>query len=208
MLLIDLLRALRHDARLARFGYINGILRNIPGEVGFVLRSWIVARYFKRAGAGVMIYPGARFDGVGMVSVGDRVRIGVDNYFQASAGLTIGNDTIFGPGVRIWTINHRFDSVEKPIVEQGWNERAVSIGANVWIGAGVFIMPGVEIPDGCIVSAASVVGVRQYPEYSVIAGHPARVIGRRGAQAPARDDSSAAAAGVDAGQVPGVGSTN
>jgi acetyltransferase-like isoleucine patch superfamily enzyme len=181
MLILSLLKALRDDVRSPqwRFDYVNALLRGLPGSFGMALRSRVVPRYFANAGRDVAVYQGVRLDGVAKISVGDRVRIGVDNHFQAAGGLSIGHDTIFGPGVKIWTINHRYDSVDRPIVEQGWNFRAVSIGAHCWIGAHVFIQPGVEIPDGCIVSAGTVVGVKRYAPYSIVAGHPARVIGNR-----------------------------
>lgn len=179
--MLKLVRALRHDfsSHQSRFNYLNYLLSNLPGEFGIELRSAILPRFFLRAGKGVRVLQGARFNGVSRLEVGDGVMIGIDNFLQASAGLTIGDHTIFGPGVKVWTINHRTDSPDIPIIEQGYDRKPVTIGANVWLGSNVFVMPGVHIPDGCIVSACSVVGVRRYPCYSVIAGNPAQVISMR-----------------------------
>lgn len=181
MLPVALLKALRQDltSHQQRFNYLNAMISDIPGEVGMVLRSHFIPRFFKSAGKGIRILPGAGFNGIGKIIAGDGVIIGIDNFFQASAGLTIGDHTMFGPGVKIWTINHRFEALDRPIIEQGYDNKPVSIGSHVWIGSNVFVMPGVEIPDGCIVSAGAVVGVKKFPPYSIIAGNPARAIGTR-----------------------------
>jgi acetyltransferase-like isoleucine patch superfamily enzyme len=180
-MIVKLLRALRDDitSPRSRFQYLSYLLSDLPGEVGMLIRSAIIPRFFRKAGKGVKVFPGTRFNGVSELVVGDGVMIGVDNFIQASAGLTIGDNTMTGPGVKIWTINHRTDSVDIPVQKQGYQYKPVRIGADVWLGSNVFIMPGVEIPDGCVVSAGSVVGIRKYPPYSIIAGYPARVIGYR-----------------------------
>lgn len=179
--MLRLVQALQQDfsSSQSRFNYLNFFLSNLPGEFGIELRSSILPRFFYRAGKGVRVLQGARFNGVKHLEVGEGVIIGIDNFFQASAGLTIGDHTMTGPGVKIWTINHRTDSLDMPVQSQGYVRKPVEIGANVWLGANVFVMPGVHLPDGCIVSAGSVVGVKRYPPYTVIAGNPARVIAMR-----------------------------
>jgi len=53
--------------------------------------------------------------------------------------------------------------------------KRVKIGSNVWIGSNVTILPSVEIGDGAVVGAGSVV-TKNVPEYSIVAGNPAKVI--------------------------------
>lgn len=55
--------------------------------------------------------------------------------------------------------------------------RAIEIGDNVWIGAGAVILPGTQIGEGSIVAALSVVSGVVQP-YTVVAGNPARRIGK------------------------------
>jgi sugar O-acyltransferase (sialic acid O-acetyltransferase NeuD family) len=51
----------------------------------------------------------------------------------------------------------------------------VSVGEGSFIGAGAIIIPGIRIGAWCIVGAGSVV-IRDIPDYTVVAGNPARVI--------------------------------
>lgn len=63
----------------------------------------------------------------------------------------------------------------------GWSPsaRAIVIEDDVWIGAGVMVLKGAQIGRGSIVAAGSVVVAGVYPEGSVLAGNPARVMKSR-----------------------------
>ena len=53
----------------------------------------------------------------------------------------------------------------------------VVLKRGAWIGAGAIILPGVVVGEGAIVAAGSVVG-QDVPEYTVVAGNPARTVRR------------------------------
>ena len=63
------------------------------------------------------------------------------------------------------------DGVVKP-----W-PNPVEIGDNVWVGTGAMVLPGVRIEDGAVIGAGSVV-TRDVPARVVVAGNPAKVIGK------------------------------
>lgn len=162
-----------------RFNVYNGFLMRMSEPFGFRLRGKIIPRYFGACGDNITINEGVRFRGIHKIKAGDNLSIGVDAFLQASGGLTIGDHVVLGPGVKIWTINHRFAATDRPIREQGFDYDPVVIGNDVWLGANTFIFPGVNLPDGCVVSACSAVAKKRYPPYAILAGYPARVIGNR-----------------------------
>jgi virginiamycin A acetyltransferase len=53
-----------------------------------------------------------------------------------------------------------------------------TVGNDVWIGQGARILPGARLGNGVIVGAEAVVG-GMVPDYTIVAGNPARVVRRR-----------------------------
>ena len=53
--------------------------------------------------------------------------------------------------------------------------KAITIGNNVWIGANSIILKGVNLGDNVVVGTGSVV-TKSFPNNSVIAGVPAKLI--------------------------------
>lgn len=93
-------------------------------------------------------------------------------YIQGGNGITIGDDTIFGPGVKIISANHDVNDLSK------WKKaEPITIGKRCWIGANAVILPSVQLGDDVIVGAGAVVN-RSFPSGSVIAGVPAAVISK------------------------------
>lgn len=66
-------------------------------------------------------------------------------------------------------------SVQSPSPHRG---ESVQIEDDVWIGFGATVLSGVVIGRGAIVAAGSVV-TRNIERYSIVAGNPARPVGRR-----------------------------
>lgn len=162
-----------------RFAYLQYFFAEVPGYLGERLRAKVYGKYFQKFGSNARIFPGVRIRNPHQMSIGEDACLGLDNSFDAGGGLEIGARTLLGPGCKVWTVNHVFDDLDVPIADQGAEFKPVKIGSDVWLAANVFVMPGVDIPKGCIVTAGTVVGVKKYPEYSIISGNPGRVIGNR-----------------------------
>ena len=100
-------------------------------------------------------------------------------YVNGYGGLVIGEGTLVGPYSMIHTANHRFDDVDRPIVEQGWEEGPpVQIGAQCGVGMGTCILPGVRIGEGCVIGAGSDV-TNDLDAYTVAVGNPATPVRSR-----------------------------
>jgi len=115
--------------------------------------------------------------GAGLI-VGNNSAIGAQSFIGAQGGITLGNDVIMGPGVRIFSENHNYNHCDILIRKQGETRKAVLIENDCWIGSGVTILGGVTIGRGSVIAAGSVVA-KDVPPYSVAAGIPAKVIKSR-----------------------------
>lgn len=118
----------------------------------------------------------------GVVTIGARAVIGVNNWMQGNGDITIGDDTILGPGVVITSTDHQMD-LALPIQQQPLSKRPVVIGRDVWIGANASIVAGVTIGDHAVIGANSLVN-RNVPPAAIVGGCPARKIGERTTQQP------------------------
>jgi phosphonate metabolism protein (transferase hexapeptide repeat family) len=58
------------------------------------------------------------------------------------------------------------------------NSKRVIIGPDVWIGHAAIVMPGVSVGTGSIIGSGSVV-TKDVPDYTIVAGNPAKIIRRR-----------------------------
>jgi len=112
--------------------------------------------------------------GVGLI-IGNNVGIAQNCFIQVRGEVIIGNNVIFGPGVSVFSENHRFSDPDIPIVEQGELRKGVVIEDNVWIASGATILDGVHIGNNSIVAAGSVVN-KDVPPYAIVGGVPAKIL--------------------------------
>lgn len=155
------------------------IVCNLPSQSGSMIRSRFISKRAESVGDNLKIYSGAKFRSIERLRIGHNLEIGNDNFIQALGGVKIGNNVSLAPGVKIWSTNHNVKDKNMLIQDQGLSESEITIGNDVFIGANSIILPGVNLPDGVVVTAGSVVGVKAYKPYSIISGNPARIIGYR-----------------------------
>ena len=117
------------------------------------------------------------------LQLADHVYIGPFNFIEASGGVVIGEGVQITHHVSIVThSSHRAQRLlgrayvgwagERP----GWVAGPVQIGPYSFIGPHSLLEAGSRLGRGCIVRAGSVLR-GDYPEFSVIAGNPAVVVG-------------------------------
>lgn len=140
----------------------------------------VIPRSKMRKGKGLHISPTVTFSHGNLIELGDRVHLNTRCSLWAGptrGRIVIGDDGLFGPEVFIITANYRFND-GSPVTQQAMNEADVIIGRDVWVGAKCMILPGTVVGDGAIIGAASVVRGK-IPAMAIIAGNPAKIVGRR-----------------------------
>ena len=111
----------------------------------------------------------------GKLVIGDNVGVSEFCYFAIRGNISIGDNVIFGPGVRIYSENHSFKLMDRVFRLQEENRSDVLIGNNVWIGSNVTILPGVQIEDNVVVAAGSIVN-KNLNTGSLYGGIPAKLL--------------------------------
>lgn len=114
-------------------------------------------------------------NGVGDVFIGSNTFVGIANVLIGP--LRIGNNVIMAQNIVVSGLNHIYEDIHIPIVQQNVTTAEITIGDDSWIGANVVITAGVSIGRHCVVAGGSVV-TKNIPDYCVAVGNPARVIKR------------------------------
>lgn len=123
----------------------------------------------------------------GRVTMGNHVYVGKDVHIEANC--RIGNHCLIANRVAIvGRHDHDFSAVGFPMRFSPWvgSKRFLSqyaveeavIEDDVWLGYSTIVLTGLTVGRGSVVAAGSVV-TRDIPPYSIAAGVPAKVIGKR-----------------------------
>lgn len=145
----------------------------------FGMGNWIrvlVARGIAASvGKGVVIEMGCHFHRD--LIIGDYSGVGIR--CKVLGPVTLGKHVMMGPEVVIHTQNHRYDRVDIPMCQQGWQDKKpVIIEDDVWLCERAIILPGVKIGKGSIVAAGAVVS-KDVPPFAIVAGNPAKIVKMR-----------------------------
>ncbi len=113
------------------------------------------------------------------IVIEDNCHIGTDSIISAKNLIHLERDVLVAQSVLIVDHNHAYEDITIPIVKQGITAGGrIRIGQGSWIAHGAAILcPKGELTIGrnCVVAANSVV-TRSIPDYSLVAGLPARII--------------------------------
>ena len=112
-------------------------------------------------------------NGVGDVLIGSNTLVGMSNVLIGP--LRIGNNVIMAQNIVVSGLNHIYQDINVPIVQQNVTTAPITIGDDCWIAANVVITAGVTIGKHCVIAAGSVV-TKNVPDYSIAAGNPAKLI--------------------------------
>jgi maltose O-acetyltransferase len=135
-------------------------------------RRRILRELFAVGGETVWMQPPFFCDYGANIELGERVFFNFNCVVLDVCRVRIGDYSLFGPGVQIYTPMHPLNAELRRRQEFG---KPVTIGSDVWVGGGAIILPGVRIGSRAVIGAGSVV-TRDVPEAVFAAGNPCRVI--------------------------------
>jgi acetyltransferase-like isoleucine patch superfamily enzyme len=114
-----------------------------------------------------------------VIVIEDGCAIGTESILSAKNKIHLERDVLVAQSVLIVDHNHEYEEISLPILKQGITEGGrIRIGQGCWIGHGAIILcPKGELTIGrnCVVAANSVV-TQSIPDYSLVAGYPAKII--------------------------------
>lgn len=123
-------------------------------------------------------------DASAKIEIGNNVGISGATIYARKA-ISIGDNTCIGGNVKILDNDFHpldWESRNALLMNPEGGDRSdliptkpISIGANCFIGCNAIILKGSKIGDNCVIGAGSVVS-GEFPNNSVVAGNPARVI--------------------------------
>lgn len=135
------------------------------------VRSFLVRKYLKKCGHKPRVKKGAEMSPNS--TLGNYSELGTNCLIQAN--VHIGNHVIMGPDVKVYSRNHKYDSLEIPIQAQGKNYFETFIGNDVWLGANVIVTAGCTIGNHVIIAAGAVV-TKDIPDFAIVGGVPAKIL--------------------------------
>lgn len=166
-------------------GKIINRLFNYVLDFELLLVTWaglVPCHYFRlffyalagmKIGRGSRIHIGARFFYPAKIQIGQGSILGDNIFLDGREKLTIGNHVDIASGVMIYNSEHDVNSEDFHAISA-----PVEIGDYVFIGPRAIILPDVKIGRGAVVAAGAVV-TKDVPEFAIVGGVPATIIGER-----------------------------
>ncbi|KKR81612.1 MAG: Acetyltransferase [Candidatus Daviesbacteria bacterium GW2011_GWA1_41_61] len=119
------------------------------------------------------LHIGTQFFNPAGVEIGEGTIVGQNAFLDGRERLKIGNYTDIASEVMIYNSEHDINTEDfQPI------NAPVEIGDYVFIGPKSIILPGVKVGFGAIIAAGAVV-TKDVPDFAIVGGVPAKVIGER-----------------------------
>jgi maltose O-acetyltransferase len=124
-------------------------------------------------GKGSVIHMWANFFDPSGIVIGKDTIVGDHVFLDGRAPLIIGNHVDIASSVMIYNSEHDLESMDFVA-----RTEPVQIGDYVFIGPRAIILPGVKVGNGAIIAAGAVV-TKDVPDFAIVGGVPAKVIGER-----------------------------
>ena len=179
---------------------LEGMIRNIPGALGFKLRYYYYKLVCKKIGKNVLIDVGVILSGpknisiddytwidsyciinamMGEIKIGKRIHLAPYVIIGSRDPVIIEDYVAIGASSKIYSNsqvvmpNKRMSGPMIPEEDKAFHSAPVYLRKDSFVGANVVILPGVELGEGAVVAANSLV-IRSVAPWTVVMGSPAK----------------------------------
>ena len=155
-------------------GFISFVLKLSSHIPSHHIRNFILTVVFRmQKHRSAVIYSGFLVRSPSKVNIGAGTVVGYNCELDGRRGLTIGDNVNISSDVKFYTLQHDyndpgFTAVGAPVIVKDY----------AWISVRAIILPGVTIGRAAVVAAGAVV-TKNVPDYAIVGGVPAKVIGQR-----------------------------
>ena len=139
----------------------------------YAWRRWVLRLFGARVGAQVRVTASTYIYMPWNVEIDDWAAIGTDVFIYSLGTVRIGARATVSYRSHVCAGTHDFADPTLPLLKP-----PVIIEEDAWVGTEAFIGPGLTVGRGAIVAARAVV-VKSVAPYTMVGGHPAKVIGQR-----------------------------
>lgn len=138
------------------------------------MRLFIYRHIFRiKIGKKSYIYMGAEIRSPRNLTIENNSIVGSDAILDARLGIHIEKYVNLSSGVWIWTMQHDH---RDPFFKAFGGK--VHIKKYAWVSGRSTILPGITIGEGAVVATGAVV-TKDVPDYAIVGGVPAKIIGTR-----------------------------
>lgn len=162
---------LENTARVA--WALGKLLFRLTPRPCYALRCLLLKVFGAKIGVHVRVHPHAQIFFPWKLAIGSYSAIGESAVIYNLGYIYIGSRTTISQRAHLCAGSHDFTDVSMPLLKP-----PISIGDDAWVCADAYVGPGVEIGNGAIVGARAVV-VKDVPDWTIVAGNPAKHIRQR-----------------------------
>ncbi len=148
------------------------LFRPTPARLCVGWRNWLLRRFGARIGRS-WVHPSVRIWAPWRLEIGDDVAVDEHVFLYNPFGIRIEDRVVISLRSFLCTASHDHTDPTYPLVGG-----AIVVGRDSWIAGEAFVGPGITLGVGTVVAARSVV-VKDTEPWTVVAGNPARSVGRR-----------------------------
>jgi putative colanic acid biosynthesis acetyltransferase WcaF len=159
------------------WGMAQPLFRFSP-RIFFGWRRFLLRLFGARVGRHVHVYNSAVVYMPWNLEIGDSSSIGEHAFIYNLGVITIGRNATVSQRAHLCAGSHDYRKIDMPLLKP-----PIHVGDQVWVCADAFIGPNVTIGEGAIVGARGV-AVKDVGAWEIVAGNPARLIGRRTLESP------------------------